>query len=140
MTRDVEESEEKTPEEAVLQQASEELAQVQERIGPHFRRAEPRSRVGRAPLRVARSSGTQKWRASGRGTRENVTRTGPSACWPKPTHDEEAVRDELRSYVVEHLGEADGVLVVDETGFREIGQAIGRRGQAVQRSSGWTGQ
>ena len=27
------------------------------------------------------------------------------------------VRDALRAYVVAHLGEADGVLVIDETGF-----------------------
>ena len=47
MTRDAEESEEQTPEEAVLASASEELAQVRERIGPHFRRAETRSRAGR---------------------------------------------------------------------------------------------
>ena len=36
--------------------------------------------------------------------------------------DEEAVRDELRRYVVEHLGTADGVLVVDETGFLKKGK------------------
>jgi len=36
--------------------------------------------------------------------------------------DEEAVRDELRRYVVEHLGDADGVLVVDETGFLKKGK------------------
>ncbi len=31
--------------------------------------------------------------------------------------DAEAVRDDLRSYVVAHFGEPPGVLVVDETGF-----------------------
>ena len=31
------------------------------------------------------------------------------------------VRDDLRDYVVEHLGDADGVLVVDETGFLKKG-------------------
>ena len=31
------------------------------------------------------------------------------------------VRDDLRDYVVEHLGEADGVVVVDETGFLKKG-------------------
>jgi hypothetical protein len=65
MTRDGEEREEQTPEEAVLASASEELAQVQERIGPHFRRAETRRRAARAPLRVARSSGAQTGRATG---------------------------------------------------------------------------
>jgi SRSO17 transposase len=32
------------------------------------------------------------------------------------------VRDDLRRYVLEHLGEQAGVLVVDETGFRKKGQ------------------
>ena len=31
------------------------------------------------------------------------------------------VRDDLRSYVIEHLGDEDGVLVVDETGFLKKG-------------------
>jgi SRSO17 transposase len=35
--------------------------------------------------------------------------------------DAEAVRDDLRAYVVEHLGHERGVLVVDETGFLKKG-------------------
>ena len=35
--------------------------------------------------------------------------------------DADQVRDDLRDYVVEHLGDADGVLVVDETGFLKKG-------------------
>ena len=35
--------------------------------------------------------------------------------------DADQVRDDLRDYVVEHLGAADGVLVVDETGFLKKG-------------------
>jgi SRSO17 transposase len=35
--------------------------------------------------------------------------------------DAEAVRDDLRAYVVDHLGDADAVLVVDETGFLKKG-------------------
>jgi hypothetical protein len=46
MSTDEPESGENLPEEALLQQALEELAQVQERIGPHFRRAEARARAG----------------------------------------------------------------------------------------------
>ncbi len=35
------------------------------------------------------------------------------ACW-----DADAVREDLREYVVEYLGDpASGVLIVDETGF-----------------------
>lgn len=35
--------------------------------------------------------------------------------------DADGVRDDLRAYAVEHLGERDGVLVVDETGFLKKG-------------------
>jgi SRSO17 transposase len=35
--------------------------------------------------------------------------------------DADAVRDDLRDYVVEHLGEEEAVLVVDETGFLKKG-------------------
>ena len=36
--------------------------------------------------------------------------------------DADALRDDLRPYVVEYLGAPDGVLVVDETGFLKKGQ------------------
>jgi len=39
-----------------------------------------------------------------------------SAHW-----DADGVRDDLRGYAVEHLGEASGVLIVDETGFLKKG-------------------
>jgi SRSO17 transposase len=34
--------------------------------------------------------------------------------------DAEAVRKDLRAYVVEHLGDPHAVLVIDETGFLHI--------------------
>jgi SRSO17 transposase len=37
------------------------------------------------------------------------------------TWDPDLVRDDLRAYVVEHLGDPGGVLVVDETGFLKKG-------------------
>src|SRR5690348_5541268 len=121
MTRDIEESEEKTPEEAMLQQAGEELAQVQERIGPLFRRAETRSRAGRylrallAP--VERKNGWQLAEELRERDPHGAQRLLAEANW-----DEEGVRDELRRYVVEHLGGADGVMVVDETDFLKKGK------------------
>jgi SRSO17 transposase len=36
--------------------------------------------------------------------------------------DADAVRDDLRDYVVEHLGDPRGVLVIDETGFVKKGE------------------
>jgi SRSO17 transposase len=35
--------------------------------------------------------------------------------------DAEAVRDDLRAYVVEYLADPEAVLIVDETGFRKQG-------------------
>ena len=34
------------------------------------------------------------------------------------------VRDDLRGCVAEHLGDPDGVLILDETGFPEEGQLM----------------
>ena len=36
--------------------------------------------------------------------------------------DAEAVRDDLCGYVLEHLGTPEGVMVIDETGFRKKGR------------------
>jgi SRSO17 transposase len=53
------------------------------------------------------------------------------------TWDSDLVCDDLRGYVVEHLGDPDGVLVVDETGFLKKG----RTSVGVQRQySGTAGK
>jgi SRSO17 transposase len=36
--------------------------------------------------------------------------------------DPDVIRDDTRSYVVEHLGDSDAILVVDETGFLKKGE------------------
>ncbi len=47
--------------------------------------------------------------------------------------DADGVRDDLRGYVVEHLGEPGGVLIVDETGFVGPGpDRLGRSGGATR--------
>jgi SRSO17 transposase len=121
MSTDEPESGENLPEEAMLEQAIEELAQMQERIGPHFRRAEARARAGRfvrallAP--VERKNGWQLAEEMGERSSHGSQRLLAEADW-----DEGAVRDELRTYVCEHLGEPGGVLVVDETGFLKKGK------------------
>ncbi len=54
-----------------------------------------------------------------------------------PAWDPDLVRDDLREYVVEHLGGADGVLIADETGFLKKGT----RSAGVQRQySGTAGR
>src|SRR5205085_2313463 len=49
-------------------------------------------------------------------TPDRMQRLLNSADW-----DAAAVRDDLRAYVVEHLGDPSAVLVVDETGFLKKG-------------------
>jgi SRSO17 transposase len=97
------------------------LAEVQERIAPRFRRAEVRSRALRflegllAP--VERKNGWQLAEELGEHGPRGVQRLLGEADW-----DEDAVRDDLRAYVIEHLGEEDGILVLDETGFIKKGK------------------
>jgi SRSO17 transposase len=52
----------------------------------------------------------------------------PARCRGCCRWDADEVRDEVRSYVLDHLG-GDGVLIVDETGFLKEG----RRSAGVQR-------
>jgi SRSO17 transposase len=53
----------------------------------------------------------------GEATPDGVQHLLARADW-----DAEAVRDNLLCYVSEELGEADGVLIVDETGFVKKGE------------------
>jgi SRSO17 transposase len=108
-------------EEELLQQMREELAQVQARIGPRFRRAEVRQRARHflealvSP--IERKNGWQIAEALGEHGPRGVQRLLGEADW-----DENAVRDDLRAYVIEHLGDAEGLLVMDETGFLKKGK------------------
>jgi len=105
----------------LIHQGASVLVEVSERIGPHFRRAEARKRAGRYLHgllgSVERKNGWQMAEALGEANAHGVQRLLEEADW-----DEEAVRDELRTYVIEHLGEEQGVLVVDETGFLKKGK------------------
>ncbi len=89
-------------------------------IAPRFHRPEVRTRARRsldgllAP--VERKNGWQLAEALGERTPDGVQRLLNAARW-----DADAVRDDLREYVVTHLGAADAVLVVDETGFLKKG-------------------
>ncbi|WP_322761148.1 IS701 family transposase, partial [Frankia sp. Cr2] len=53
--------------------------------------------------------------------------------------DADGVRNGIRSYVIDHLFEPDGVLVLDETGFI-IRTCIRERPTSVQRDSGTAGR
>jgi len=108
------------PDLAEVERWEAELDQLVERIGPYFARPETRRRaltyLQGLLSPVERKNGWQLAEASGHTTPYGVQHLLGRAVW-----DVEAVRDELRAYVVEHLGNPDGVLVVDETGFLKKG-------------------
>src|ERR671921_504196 len=91
-----------------------------EQIAPRFRRVEPRRRV-RAYLQgllapVERKNGWQLAENAGDRTPDGVQDFLARMRW-----DADQVRDDLRGYVVAQLGDADAVLVLDETGFVKKG-------------------
>src|ERR1700694_5596629 len=95
---------------------------LHERIAHRFGRVEVRARVRRylAGLlaRVERKNGWQVAEAIGEEGPQGVQRLLNAAVW-----DAEAVRDDLRAYVIEHLSDAEsGVLVIDETSFPKQGR------------------
>jgi len=97
-----------------------ELSQLWQRIAPYCYRAEPRARLWRYLVgllsETARKNGWQLAETMHESRPDGMQRLLHSARW-----DVDAVRDELRRYVVEQVGEANGVLVADETGFLKQG-------------------
>jgi SRSO17 transposase len=96
------------------------LEEVHARIAPRFARSEPRARVAGyvrgllAP--VERKNSWTLAEQAGEATPDGMQRLLVAADW-----DADEVRDDVRDYVIEHLGTAGGVLVVDETGFLKKG-------------------
>ena len=96
------------------------FAAVVEQIGTRFVRAEARQHA--ADYRRGLLSDTKRknsWQLA-----EMVGDAAPYGLQQflyRAVWDPEAVRDDLRAYVVEHLGDPKGVLVVDETGFLKNG-------------------
>ena len=106
--------------EPVLKEWSGELSSLHERLGRLFRRSEPRLR-SLAYLQgllsgVERKNGWQLAEWMGEARPDGVQHLLERARW-----EADAARDVLREYVVEQLGDEDGVLIVDETGFIKKG-------------------
>jgi SRSO17 transposase len=103
-----------------VQRWAEELDRVGGRLGGHFARSEPRQRavdylkglLGDAE----RKNGWQVAEYLGDDRPYGVQHLLGRADW-----DADAVRDDLRAYVMEHLADPDGALIVDETGFLKKG-------------------
>src|SRR4051794_1609429 len=112
------------------------LDELAERLAPRFGRVEPRRRA-LAYLRgllgpVGRKNGWQLAEAAGDRTPDGMRDLLGRMRW-----DADAVRDDLRAYVVEHLGDPEAVLVLDETGFVKKGE----KSAGVQRQySGTAGR
>lgn len=105
---------------AEVQRWAQEINRVRVRLGPRFARSEVRARLElylRGLLAgVERKNGWQLAEFAGDLSPANVQHFIGRATW-----DADAVRDDLRAYVIEHLGEPGGVLAVDETGFLKKG-------------------
>ena len=90
------------------------------RIAKRFRRSEVLERAKRylAGLldRIERKNGWQLAEHLGEAGPQGVQRLLNAADW-----EADAVRDDLRAYVIEHLGDPVGVLIVDETGLLKQG-------------------
>src|SRR5690349_5791417 len=118
---------------ALLDEWAAGLEALGELIGPRFFRREPRARalahVKGLLSRVATRNGWTLAEAAGEKTPTGMQRLLNDAVW-----DEAGVREDLRRYVVTHLGAPDGVLVFDETG--DIKQGHHTVGVARQYTGG----
>jgi SRSO17 transposase len=106
---------------AVLEKGQPEFDALFARIAPAFYRPEVRHRAHSylagllAP--VQRRNAWQLAEQLGELTPDGIQRLLNAARW-----DAHQVRDDLRAYLVEHLGDPTAVLVLDETGFLKKGE------------------
>ena len=96
------------------------LDDLKERIGRLFRRPEPRRQIGLCLDgligEVDKKNGWQLAEYAGDPAPWRMQALLGRTIW-----DQERARDICREYVIERLGDASGVLVVDETGFLKKG-------------------
>ena len=106
----------KTVDRKTVRSWTEELDALDQRIAPHFSRSEVRRRA-RDYLRGLLSAAERKnsWQLA--EVAGNTTPYGIQHLLGRANWDAEQVRDDLRGYVSEHLGEEGAILIVDETGF-----------------------
>lgn len=120
----------------VVELVAAELERVHERIAGRFVRSEPRARVREyvsgLVAGLERKNGWTIAEQAGEVSPDGMQRLLRRADW-----DIAGVRDDVRDYVIEHLGDREGVLIVDETGFLKKGT----RSAGVQRQySGTAGR
>jgi SRSO17 transposase len=98
-----------------------ELERLHTRIALRFARPEPRRRA-LAFLKgivstTQRKNGWQLAEHAGESRPDGMQRLLNSAVW-----DADLVRDDLRAYILERLGDPQAILVIDETSFRKRGK------------------
>ena len=115
------------------------LDELHGRIAGRFARAEPRARVREyvsgLVTGLERKNGWTLAEWAGEVSPDGMQRLLRRADW-----DIDGVRDDVRGYVIEQLGEPDGVLIADDTGFLKKGHPVGRRAAAVFRHRGADGK
>jgi SRSO17 transposase len=120
----------------VVDVAAAELDRLHERIAGRFWRAEPRARVRQyvsgLVAGLERKNGWTLAERAGEASPDGMQRLLRIADW-----DTREVRDDVRDYVTGTLGDRQGVLIADETGFIKKGT----RSAGVQRQySGTAGR
>ena len=120
----------------VVDVAAVELDRLHERIAGRFWRSEPRARVREyvsgLVAALERKNGWTLAERAGEVSPDGMQRLLRHADW-----DTREVRDDVRDYVIETLGDPQGVLIADETGFIKKGT----RSAGVQRQySGTAGR
>jgi SRSO17 transposase len=109
-----------TAERKMVRSWTEELEAVGNRLSVHFARSEVRQRA-RDYLHGLLSGAERKnsWQLAevvGNSTPYGIQHLLGRASW-----DADALREDLREYVLEHLADEESVLIVDETGFIKKG-------------------
>lgn len=98
------------------------LDEIRELIGGQFARTEPRNNaIGYIEGLLSDEERKNSWTLSeraGHGTPDGMQRLLSTTDW-----DPDAVRDLLTGYVIKHLGDPEGILAIDETGFLKKGTA-----------------
>ncbi|TFD45803.1 IS701 family transposase [Cryobacterium sp. TMT1-2-1] len=121
---------------AEVQEWADGLEEIRELIGPRFARSEPwENAVDYLRGLLSGQERKNSWTLSeqaGQAVPDRMQRLLSTTDW-----DSDAVRDDLRSYVVKHLGAAEGVLIVDETGFLKKGK---RSAGVARQYSGTAGR
>jgi len=106
---------------AVVQGGAAYFNDLERRLAPYFERAKPRQRA-MASRRGLLSPAERKnsWQLA--EVRGDATPYGFQHVLRRAPWEPEAVRDELRRYVLQQLGDREAVLVLDETGFLKKGR------------------